>query len=64
MDVTEQPVHDDEDENRGKQSAAELPRNQAGETTARRTFHEGSPPISSSTRPQESLLLLADDVPA
>jgi hypothetical protein len=56
MDVTEQPVHDDEDEDRGKQSAAELPRNQAGETTARRTFHEGSPPTKASTPPQESQL--------
>ena len=64
MDVSEQPVHDDEDDDCGKQSAAELPRNQAGETTARRTFHEGSPPTMASMLPQEPLPLLAPDVPS
>jgi hypothetical protein len=63
MDVTEQPVDDDEDDDGGKQPAAELPGNQAGETTARRTFHEGSP-LTSFNPSQESLPLLAPDVPA
>jgi hypothetical protein len=48
MDVAEQPVDEDEDQYGGKQPAAEFPGNQTGETTARRTFHEGSPPTMAS----------------